>query len=298
MTDNETNGIEILRGLSGSYSYGTATEESDVDLMSLVVAPPHFYYGLDGWGNSGTQQTQELDSNDILVEHKFYEIKKAIGLFAGFNPNIISLLWLNEYQYATYAGQLLVSKRTIFNSKNVYHTFVGFAYAQLCKMGGVFNDKEDENKLLKKGFEKELTLIEQNIRWHRSMKEYGSESNIRLFGFDPYDSGYLNAILKIKAFVGEEIKRIKDGPITGRMGAKRKELRDKYGYDTKFLFHTIRLMRMCIEFLEHPEEGLKVVKEAVELIKVSKKRLAEIENEFEEIKKEMDSSTDQKNEGL
>ena len=36
------------------------------------------------------------------------------------------------------------------------------------------------------------------------------------------------------------------------------------------------------------EEGLKKVKKAVELIKVSKKRLKAVENEFEEIKKEID----------
>ena len=36
------------------------------------------------------------------------------------------------------------------------------------------------------------------------------------------------------------------------------------------------------------EEGLKKVKEAVELIKASKARLKNIENEFKEIKKEID----------
>jgi len=36
------------------------------------------------------------------------------------------------------------------------------------------------------------------------------------------------------------------------------------------------------------EEGLKKVKEAAALIKVSKERLKTIENEFEEIKKEVD----------
>lgn len=35
------------------------------------------------------------------------------------------------------------------------------------------------------------------------------------------------------------------------------------------------------------EEGLKKVKEAVSLIKLSKERLKEVENEFEEIKKEV-----------
>ena len=36
------------------------------------------------------------------------------------------------------------------------------------------------------------------------------------------------------------------------------------------------------------EEGLKKVKEAAELIKISQERLKGIENEFEEIKKEID----------
>jgi len=36
------------------------------------------------------------------------------------------------------------------------------------------------------------------------------------------------------------------------------------------------------------EEGLKKVKEAVELIKASKARLKNVENEFKEIKKEID----------
>jgi len=40
------------------------------------------------------------------------------------------------------------------------------------------------------------------------------------------------------------------------------------------------------------EEGLKKVKKAAELIKQSKTRLKAIENEFEEIKKEIDSDSD------
>jgi len=40
------------------------------------------------------------------------------------------------------------------------------------------------------------------------------------------------------------------------------------------------------------EEGLKKVKEAVALIKASKERLKAVENEFEEIKKEVDIEED------
>ena len=42
------------------------------------------------------------------------------------------------------------------------------------------------------------------------------------------------------------------------------------------------------------EEGLEKVKEAVVLIKESKERLNQIENEFEEIKKEVEAETKEK----
>ncbi len=42
------------------------------------------------------------------------------------------------------------------------------------------------------------------------------------------------------------------------------------------------------------EEGLKKVKEAVELIKISRARLKAVENEFKEIKKEIDIEGEEK----
>lgn len=39
------------------------------------------------------------------------------------------------------------------------------------------------------------------------------------------------------------------GTNTSQLGDKRKKLVELYGFDTKFAFHTIRLLRMCEEFL-------------------------------------------------
>jgi uncharacterized protein len=49
-----------------------------------------------------------------------------------------------------------------------------------------------------------------------------------------------------------QVNKIKNG-LTGKMGAKRKDWADKFGYDTKFAMHTVRLMRMAIEALETGE---------------------------------------------
>lgn len=62
--------------------------------------------------------------------------------------------------------------------------------------------------------------------------------------------------------------------------------------DTKNLNNNLKRLAEITEWFDNQEEvdveeGLKKVKEAVGLIKVSKSRLKEIENEFEEIKKEI-----------
>jgi len=63
--------------------------------------------------------------------------------------------------------------------------------------------------------------------------------------------------------------------------------------ETKNLNKNLKRLAEITEWFENQEEidveeGLKKVKEAVALIKASKERLKNIENEFEEIKKEVD----------
>ncbi len=63
--------------------------------------------------------------------------------------------------------------------------------------------------------------------------------------------------------------------------------------DAKNLNNSLKRLSEITEWFDNQEkidieEGLKKVKEAVELIKASKERLKTIENEFEEIKKGID----------
>ena len=275
MAKPSSNDTTILTGVIGSHSYGTATPASDFDYMSVVIASPDVYLGLDNWGTAGTKDDVYEDAVKGLVEHRYFELKKFMGMCEGMNPNAIVTLWLEQqhYEVLTPAGQLLVRNREIFNSKKVYNTFSGYAHGQLQKMGGVFNDNEEPNKLLKAGhqkFERWATGMIDFLRLVRDGKSPipdcvdqsdwpNNHQEIYL-----YDEGWLNALIALRTHSKEECKRIKDGPITGRMGAKRKELRAQYGYDTKFAFHTIRLMKMCVEFLCHPEEGLKVYRKGID----------------------------------
>lgn len=57
---------------------------------------------------------------------------------------------------------------------------------------------------------------------------------------------------------GQVQKMGADNPATGKMGEKRKKLRDMFGYDTKYMMHAIRLSRMIVEFFTSNGEELNV----------------------------------------
>jgi hypothetical protein len=64
--------------------------------------------------------------------------------------------------------------------------------------------------------------------------------------------------------------------------------------DNKNLNNNLKRLTEISEWFDNQEEidveeGLKKVKEAAELIKISKDRLKEVENEFEEIKKDIET---------
>lgn len=166
----------LISAVMGSHAYGTSTPTSDYDYMDVMAASDEVYLSLDWFGEQGTKEAKEKDSDGtILSEKTTYELTKFMRLCQNYNPNVIPLLWVSSYQHVDPLGQVLLDNRDMFNSKRAIHSFAGYAYRQLEKMGA-------------------------------------------------------------------------DNPATGRMGAKRKDLRDKFGYDTKYLYHAVRLARMIGEY--------------------------------------------------
>jgi len=126
----------IFVGLSGSHGYGLNRPDSDYDYRGVFIAPKKYYLGSDkieqkdkGWDEPGILKF--LDNNQDTV---IYELRKVIHLLSGANPNVLELLWLQEYPFITDVGKYLISHRNIFLSKKVKHTYVGYAFAQIKKM--------------------------------------------------------------------------------------------------------------------------------------------------------------------
>jgi uncharacterized protein len=124
----------IAIGLAGSHGYGLSRPESDLDYRGIFIATKPYYFGfktieqLDtGWSTeSGIFSWLDCEKDTVI-----YELKKILSLLSGANPNIIELLWLNEYKFMTPTGQYLLDRRRMFLTKKVKHTYAGYALAQI-----------------------------------------------------------------------------------------------------------------------------------------------------------------------
>jgi predicted nucleotidyltransferase len=172
----------ILSGYRGSIAHGMHNPDpnsiDDIDIMSIYIAPLKYYVGL----GAGRRYDKSIDKFVGRFDTVSYELRKFVNLLLKSNPNVLSMLWINEEHYLmqTLFGKRLIRNRKAFSSKLAYESFAGYAFSQLKKM---------------------------------------SQGQV-------YE---------------------------GYMGAKRKAIVEKYGYDLKNAAHCLRLLTMGIEFLKTGE---------------------------------------------
>lgn len=197
----------------GSIAHGTyippedETGIDDVDILSVYVAPLSHYFGSDCKPAAGS------DCKIGKWDSAAYEFRHFCTLLANGNPNVLSLLWTEEKHrlLVEREGEALIENRNLFLSKKLYHSFGGYAHAQMKRMES-FKDVEDLGCGCDSTFHGE-TCVANLARGRGSQKRFA----------------------------------------TGFMGAKRKGLVAKYGYDVKNAAHLIRLLHMGIEVLNSGE---------------------------------------------
>lgn len=229
----------ILLGYRGSIAHNMFVPQNnkdsidDKDLMGIFVAPLSHYLGF------GRDEVKEEFINEW--DSVCYEVRKFIGLLLKCNPNVLSLLWIDEQHiiYQHKLGRLLRENREIFVSKEAYHSFNGYAYSQFKRMTH-FNQEAQaemtalENEIAQHGIElNELNATQEQRDTLITSGEFSGQKLGVLI--DRYNG------IKRKYFSG------------GYMGAKRRELVRRIGYDAKNSAHLIRLLRMGIEFLVEGE---------------------------------------------
>lgn len=121
----------ILTGIVGSTAYGLATPESDVDTLSVAVAPTQDVLGLHP---PRDKTASEVRTNPDVTVH---ELGKYLALALKANPTITELLWLPEdcYTEKHAAGlDLMRLRRKLLGATAVRNAYLGYATSQFRKM--------------------------------------------------------------------------------------------------------------------------------------------------------------------
>lgn len=142
----------IFLTLAGSQAHGTAGAGSDVDLRGVCIVPLQERLSL-----FGSFEQYEGDLTDDLTERVLprlrthetaaaglrvkmecvvFDIRKFLLLCASANPNTLEILFADpdDWAFQTPAWHRLYDARHLFLTRQVQHTFTGYAMAQLKKI--------------------------------------------------------------------------------------------------------------------------------------------------------------------
>jgi len=117
----------LFQSISGSRSFGLATENSDTDIRGVYYLPKKDFFGL----NYIPQISNE--TNDIT----YYEIGRFVELLQKNNPNILEILASPEDCIQLKNPLMDLLKPEDFLSKLCKDTFAGYAISQIKKAKGL-----------------------------------------------------------------------------------------------------------------------------------------------------------------
>jgi predicted nucleotidyltransferase len=119
----------IFECISGSHSYGTNVETSDLDIRGLYRLSKDDYMSL-------VKPIQEVSDNKQDI--KYYELRKFIELAKDCNPNIVELFWTPEdcIRIKSPIMDKLIENRHLFIHQRAFHSFGSYAYSQISKCRG------------------------------------------------------------------------------------------------------------------------------------------------------------------
>jgi len=134
----------ILLGYGGSISYGLNTPESDIDIKGIFIPNKEHLMSIFG----RVEQKEVKDTvNKTILEGTIFALDKYMGLATKANPNILELMFLKRKHiiYISTEGELLIKHRNMFLSKQVKHSYGGYAFAQLQRLDAI-NEYVNQNK--------------------------------------------------------------------------------------------------------------------------------------------------------
>lgn len=138
--------------MMGSVAYGVSSDTSDCDVYGFCIPPkeelfPHLRGEIVGFGTqkhrfSQWQEHHMLDECAAAGKGKNYDISvyniiDYFQLVMKNNPNMVDSLFTPDFcvLHITRIGTMVRENRKLFLHKGCWHTFKGYAYAQMKKLG-------------------------------------------------------------------------------------------------------------------------------------------------------------------
>ncbi len=153
----------MFEGITGSISYGTASDISDMDIVGWCIPQkemifPHLAGYIEGFGRQAQrfnvyQQHHVFDKDPVRTyDISIYNIVSYFNLCMGNNPNMIDTLFLPQecVLYSNKIGNMVQEKRHIFLHKKCYQKFFGYARSQLAKLETKNSTSEARKALVEK----------------------------------------------------------------------------------------------------------------------------------------------------
>lgn len=233
----------------GSALYGTQTPTSDVDISGIFVAKQEYYIGLktmEEYDCSRIEKDSAGRNTSSAVDIKYYDIRKFVRLALDNNPNILEQLFVPDThvtQTSVWYDRLRHWRKN-FVSKLLIPRFVGYASAQRHKMVIKKENFEALGQIGRFFTQCDPGSLIAEIKDELPFFHRGRPSAI-------WDSK--NGVLRVGDLCIEKHVTIKRALkiIQDRLSkaTNRKDLLTKFGYDTKFASHLIRLLLEAEELL-------------------------------------------------
>lgn len=238
----------ILLGLSGSYSYGTNNENSDIDVRGVTLNRKSDLIGL-------TAYEQYVD---VHTDTTIYSFNKMVSLLSNCNPNTLELLGLNpeHYLYLNDIGESLIEHKDLFLSKRAIQSFGGYADAQLRRLqNALARDSYPQSEKEQHIFNSVKNAMYNFNRHYRSFEEGTFQIYLDQSDNPEFDTEiFLNTNLKhyplrdYKNIWAEMNNIVKDYDKLGKRNRKKDDV-----HLNKHAMHLVRLFMMAVDILEKGE---------------------------------------------
>ncbi len=234
----------ILLVVGGSYSYGTNSKNSDIDIRGIYLETKDVSLGFN----------DELQYNDTNTDTVLYSLKKFLNLVRECNPNIIEMLYAKEehYLYLSDLGKVLLQNRDLFLTKRAAYSFSGYANAQLNRLENALArdtlTEFDKMRHINNSIENMINSFETKYKLSQNDIKTYIDNDIEGIPQIYIDFNLSHFPVKKLKSINEEVNQVLQS--YNKTISHRNNKKDDYHLN-KHMMHLVRLYYMGIEILKY-----------------------------------------------